>query len=245
MVYKTNFLSKVVYRIDFDQIKLGKIGEYSEKVKKDFPLFEEKKGLEGTVNFDFKTNEVKQASSQIITWIFYNKERTKRIVINPNFLSLEYDKYTDSKELLNDINYISSFITDFGISAINRMGLRYVNEVKVKDKNLLDWKKYFDNDLISPLNFIISKKKKLARVMNQIIIKEDFGNISLNYGIWNSNFPNEVIEKMFVVDIDAYSKFPLSTESLGLTDLVKEYNKKIEELFESIIKDDLRTILNG
>lgn len=241
--YKKNFLTKVIFRIDFEQAKLGQLKLFTEKFKKEFPISEEERGEEGMVNFDFATKAIKQSSSPIISWNLFNKNRTKKIKIHPRFLFIEYLKYKNSTELLKDINLISDLIKIFEIKTINRLGLRYINEIKLENKDFLNWNNYINDHLLGSLKFAIDKKKSIARAMGQIIFKEENSNINFNYGIWNSNYPNEVNEKIFVIDYDGYSKFPLDVENLNLSGIVKEYNKKIEDLFESSIKEDLRKIL--
>ena len=242
--YKKDFLTKVIFRIDFDQVKLSQLEDFSEKIKKDFPINKEGKGEEGMINFDFKTKELKQTSSSVVVWDFYNKDKTKKIKIHPNFLFVEYSKYKDSKELLKDIDIVSSFIKIFKIKTINRMGLRYINEIKLKNKDFLNWNKYIDNKLLGSLDFATSNKKAIARAMGQIVFKENFGDINFRYGLWNANYPNEINEKVFILDFDGYSKFPLDTDETNIIKLVEEYNQKIEDLFESVIKEDLSKILN-
>jgi len=243
--YKRNFLTKVIFRIDFEQAKLGQLKTLSdtEKIKKEFPINEEERGEEGMINFDFVTKAFKQASSPVISWNLFNKNRTKKIKIHPRFLFIEYLKYKDSSELLKDINLISDLIKNFEIKTINRLGLRYINEIKLESKDFLNWNNYINNHLLGSLKFATSKKKNIARAMGQVVLKEENSNINFNYGIWNSNYPNEINEKTFILDFDEYSKFPLDAESLDLSATVKEFNKKIEDLFESSIKDNLRKIL--
>ncbi len=245
MIYKKNFLKKVICRIDFDQIVLNKVQDFHKKINKFFPIVEEEKGEEGMINFDMKTKEVKQITNQIVTWNFYNKSRNKKIKIHPTFLYLEYDSYKDSKELIKDIDSILIFVKEFEIKTINRMGLRYINEIPNNDQDILNWGRYINDDIIGSLKFIKDNSKTISRSMGQIVIKEDFGDINLSFGLWNSNFPNEISEKLFVLDFDAYSKYPLGLGDSDIKEIIKGYNQKIETLFESLIKEELRKIMKG
>lgn len=242
--YKKNYLTKVVFRIDFRQIGLGRLKTFAETLKKDFPILEEGKGEEGRIDFDLKTKEVKQISNFITQWVFYNKSRSKKIHVHPRFLHVEYSKYKNSGELVSDVQYIVEFIKHFEIKTIDRVGLRYINEVNLSGTDFLSWDGYIDTKLTSSLEFAHKGNGKISRSMGQIIFKEDFGQINFNYGLWNPNYPNEISEKKFILDFDARSKFPLDTEGLDLARLVLEYNERIEKLFENAIDTKLRKELS-
>lgn len=244
MVYKNNFLKRVIFRIDFDRAELGKLKDFLGKIEKTFPIVEEKKGEEGIINFNFKTKELQQESSSLITWNIYNKSKTVKIQIQPKFLTIEHLKYQDSSELLSNVSIAADFIKTFGIKTINRLGLRYINEIKLENKDLLEWAPYINKNLLSSIAFSQEIEKTISRTMGMIVFKEDFGNINFNYGLWNSTYPGAISEKVFILDFDAYSKFPLDTEEINLPEMVKEYNKGIEALFEFSIEVGLRKILN-
>lgn len=244
MIYKRNFLKKVIFRIDFDKVELGKLKGFFEMVREQFPIVEEEKGEEGMINFDLKTKELKQVTNALVLWNLHNKTRTVKVQIHPSFLTIEYTSYKDSSELLTNVKIVMDFIDNFEIKTINRLGLRYINEVKIDDKKPLDWDKYFDEKLLGLINFVSENSKTTSRAMGLIVFKEEFGSINFNYGLWNSAYPNEVADNIFILDFDAHSRFPLDTEGIDLNKLVKEYNKKIEELFEKSIKEELRKILN-
>lgn len=244
MVYKNNFLKRVIFRIDFDRAELGKLKDFLGKIEKTFPIVEEKKGEEGIINFNFKTKELQQESGSLITWNIYNKSKTVKIQIQPKFLTIEHLKYQDSSELLSNVSIAADFIKTFGIKTINRLGLRYINEIKLENKDLLEWTPYINKNLLSSIAFSQEIEKTISRTMGMIVFKEDFGNINFNYGLWSSTYPGAISEKVFILDFDAYSKFPLDTEEINLPEMVKEYNKGIEALFEFSIEIGLRKILN-
>lgn len=240
MMYKKNFLEKVVFRIDFDKVELGKLKNFLAKISSDFPILEEKKGAEGVINFNFKTKEVKQESNALVTWNVLNKEKTIKIQIRPVFLTIEYFQYKDKKDLLSNVQIVSDFLKEFGIKTINRLGLRYINTIKDVGGELLDWKPYIEEDLLRSIAFAKKNEQVLARSMGSMVLKKDFGNVSFNYGIWNSSYPNVISEKVFILDFDSFSKFPLDTEGINLGEIVEEYSNEISSLFELAITDKLR-----
>jgi len=243
--YKTNFLKKVVLRLDFEQAQLSQLPKLlkEENFKKYFPIGGEKKGEEGMIDIDFKTKKVNQVSNPITTWEFRNEKDTKKFIIHPRFLVVEYKEYSDSKELLIHTSIVSNFIKNFDIKTINRLGLRYVNEIVLQGKDFLSWDEYIDEKLLGSLKFAISNKKILSRAMSTMVFKEENNNINFSYGIWNSNYPAEIREKIFILDFDASSKYPIDAKEADLSSIVKEYNQNIENIFENTIKEGLRKIL--
>lgn len=243
--YNKNFLTKVGFRIDYNSIELGKLQEFAERIQPNFPIMEAEAGEEGMIDIDLVKKEVKQNITPILSWNFFNNERTKRIKIHPRYFVIEYNIYRNSEELMSDIKQVLIFIDDFDVKVVNRASLQYTNEIRLSGSDFLSWGNYINSDLLGQLKFITDSGQKIARSMGNVIIKEDFGDINLNYGLWNSNFPNEVNEKVFILDFNGYSRFPIDTEGENIEGFVKECNKKIESLFESIIEDGLRTELNS
>ncbi len=209
MIYKKNFLKNVILRVDFDNIDLVGLKNFFQKIVKQFPISEEEQGEEGTINFNFKTKELKQESSAFTSWNLFNKKRTIKIKISPSYLIAEYSNYKDSLELLSSIKTVNNFLDSFKIKTINRLGLRYINEIKLDSKDPLDWGNFINKKLLGLIDFAQSNEKIIARSMGFLVIKEDFGDINFNYGLWNSSYPSPVMDKVFVLDFDAHSKFPL------------------------------------
>jgi uncharacterized protein (TIGR04255 family) len=243
--YKSNFLAKVILRFDFEQAQLGQLQEIQQGVefKRQFPVSKEEKGEEGMIGIDFLTKEVKKVSDQITIWRFSNEKNTKRLKIHPKFLVIEYDEYDNSDELMSDAKIVLGLLSKFSIKTINRLGLRYINEIEIKDDNdFLNWNNYIADCLLGSLEFASKNKKSLARAMSLAVFKENDNNTSFNYGIWNGNYPNEINEKFFILDFDVVSKYAIEVTT-DLLELIKKYNQQIEDLFEASIKESLRKIL--
>lgn len=243
--YKTNPLEKVIFRIDFEPIELARLSRfYAAELKDVYPLKETKKGIEVATKFDFKTGETLQEKQEFTEWHFINSDTTKRLIVTSKSFILEYSKYNDSEELLSDIGTgIVKLMAEFNVQTVIRVGLRYINKLKPEDQNPMDWKKYLNKNLLGNLEF--SKGKfKLARSMGQIVIKNENDDIVFNYGQWNDDFPNEITKKEFILDFDCYSKFPSPATELDVETTTKEFNQKIEDLFESCITTEFKNLLN-
>ncbi len=244
MTYKRNFLKKVVLGIDFDKVELGKLKAFHTKYEKEFPIIEEVSGAEGLINFNFKTKEVKQVAHAISAWNIYDKSRRTKINFSPVSLTIEYSEYVGFKQVIESIPIVEDFVKKFKINTVTKLRLRFINEIKIEEEDPLNWNKYINEKMLGPISFAIENSKSLARLMGLIVIKDEVGDIRLNYGLWNPKFPSEIVDKFFILDYNVYSKFPLDVEGLYLNDVLENYHSKILSLFELSIKDGLRSLMN-
>lgn len=245
--YKRNFLNKVILKCDYDFIDLGKLEEFAKSVKAIFPFQESQEGVNREMEIDF--NKGKVISNNGIKskqWNLLSADRNKYLLITPNFVSLEYinNSYKNKTELVSDFEKtLLPFLNFFKINTVNRIGLRYLNDINLNSiKGDFDWSIFFHKDLLNGIYLNKRLKNDLSRSMSTTEMKQGEANIRFTYGIWNKDYPNENTRKEFILDIDCYSKFPHDTNET-ITETIKEYNKISENIFEKNIKDGLRNIL--
>lgn len=244
--YKKNYLTKVIFRLDFfDNVSISNLSKYINDISEIFPIKEEREGQTGFVEFNFESGEVNKSSQKMTSWVFFNSDKTKKLEINAKYLSLEYSDgaYQDSTDLIDVLEKaVMPFLSHNSIATVNRLGLRYVNEIPDLSEedtgDHLDWSDYIDPDLIANINFAKTKSRRLARIMTQMVIKEELGDVLFNYGIWNNDYPNEIISKRFILDLDCFTK--LGVDTTDIVDFTKSYNKYIEDIFEQSISETLR-----
>lgn len=77
--------------------------------------------------------------------------------------------------------------------------------------------------------------------MHQLLAVQDDVNLVLNYGLFNTEYPNPIARRNFVLDLD----FSISGEirSGDLLARIADLNQRGENLFESIIENGLREIM--
>ncbi|MFZ2189361.1 MAG: TIGR04255 family protein [Candidatus Magasanikiibacteriota bacterium] len=242
--YNKNFIGKVAFRLDFSEnVAIGSLKDLHEEINDVFSIKEEKESVTGFVQLDFKSGEMRNETEKMASWLFSNTEKNKRMEINSRFLYLEYDKYNEKTELFDDIkNVVQKFISKYNIKTFNRIGLRFINEIKLQESEQLDWTKYIDKNLIANLIFVKDQNKKLARAMSALVFKEEKGDINFNFGIWNSEYPNEVNRKEFVLDYDCFSNLGISDDEV--LERTEQFHSYIEKLFEASITEEFRGLLN-
>ena len=169
--FKKNYIQEVLFRVDFriipELIEIGVPDKFVDIIKDDFMVFDEN-------------------ISEPNLWAYFDENYKKRIELTASSIVLSYDgDYYDTHfDILNDIGKIISILESYGVNTVNRMGLRYVNEIK-PDKTIDDW-----NNWINPKlhNFnAIDSNLMLMRSLTQSQYRVGEYILNFTYGQFNSN----------------------------------------------------------
>jgi uncharacterized protein (TIGR04255 family) len=244
--YKSNFLKKVILRVDFERIELASLGKfYNAELKKSFSDPLKKESLEVGIESNFTSGEIKQVKTTYPAWISKSLSGTKKFEVSEKYLFIEYDVYEDSTELLSDTkNIVVNFLATFDVKTINRIGLRYINEITIDSGNPIDWDDYINENLLGSIKFSQNLEKNTSRAFSTLIFKEEDADVSFRYGIWNKQYPSMITQKEFVLDYDCFTVLPINPKEEDIEKLISNFNTYSETLFEASISDKLRKLMN-
>jgi uncharacterized protein (TIGR04255 family) len=240
--YKTNFLSNVIFRIDFApilKINIDELAEFQEAIRKELPEVEIKDLVTLKADLQLETNSFEKETSKLI--IFKSLDSQKRIEVSQSFLAIVFGKYNSFEEFLLLVEKAFDELNRKFSPVIKRVGLRYVNNIIVKQGNPLDWKNLIHESLLSNLSGDLFDVQKLSRMMTQVNYNEDDYNIVFNYGIFNIEFPAKISRREFILDYDCYAENP---NPLEINKLVRNFHTEIQVLFEKSIKHKLKELMN-
>lgn len=236
--YTKNYLNEVICRLDFAS-PAAQIGSSMPKplydvVKKYYPIAEPK----DIIGTELQINPASGAIvNQIVSkqWIFLSRDRKNKCTISPDsivFSIRDYNVFDDLRLALIDV--LSSFFDNFPDIQGKRLGLRYVNEIDIKDHN--DWivDKFFDA-------LSAHKSKNTTRLITQseyAIVEKDLS-VRLHYGYPNPDYPAAMKKECFVIDIDAFSTGIIYKEDLEK--LINDMHFEDQKCFETMITDEMRS----
>ena len=240
--YNTNFLTGIICKIDFPSIEdynLTKLKEFRSLIKERFPIIEESKSS----LFEFSIGEeqkVKAKSPGAISWLFYNKNKNKIGSISNSGLSIEFKKYTNFEEFFEDITFlVESLFSIFPSVFSTRIGIRYVNEIKLEGEDVFNWSEYINQNLIKSIDFFTPNEKEgMTKSISRIELQKDNYYLTFQFGIPNSLYPNQIIRKEFVLDYDCFTHE--SFEKDGILEKIREFHQVIIDIFEKSICNRLR-----
>jgi uncharacterized protein (TIGR04255 family) len=242
--YQRNFLKNVIFRIDFSPIvRLQKelSPDFQDSLRDNFP------SLEAQVATEFHTaiTEGRRIDETLNShlWHFNNSERTQRIIISYKSLVIEFLEYTHFSEFSQIVEKVYSVFSNiYKPIDLQRLGLRYVNNIVMNSGHPLEWAELINPHLTHQIEHFIADKTQLSRAMSQSTLLRGDHTIVFSYGIYNSEFPARISRKEYILDYDC---FTTDFENDDLMVRLYEYNKEILELFENSITDGLREKMGG
>lgn len=245
--YKTNFIKKVILRIDFnnpiESIDEEFFGKFKSSLSKNYDEldFHTKEARELTANFSDADQSFSFKTLGKIGIYSIPEENIKFDISNSYFL-LETNKYIKFDDFYNHFKFgINELKQLVEIEHLKRIGLRFINLIKDDSiQNVIEWNKYINEDFIPNFNSIynINDRFNLRRGMNEYIYSDGDYRLRLYYGLWNNDFPGKITNNEFVLDIDC------SLNMLVSGDEVLEEPKKMRDhtydFFSTIITDNLK-----
>lgn len=234
---KENCLENVILRFDFkDNVTTfdDMIGDVTEKISSEFKY-------ELTERMDLKLNlESSQLSAEnrkIKVHTFKNNSGLT-ITIESGFLSFNTQNYSGYDEFMKTIKRIISLLEISDVE-LKRVGLRYINHIRLTEGNPLEWNGYIVPELTQSINFLNgSEVKYLSRNMGHMFFKKSDYSLAFLYGWSNSEFPNPIAKKEFVLDYDCFTenKFKQS----DALEYIDKFHEEIKKMFVKSIGNELK-----
>jgi uncharacterized protein (TIGR04255 family) len=244
MHYRRNFLSKVVCRLDFGEVPALKgqaKPEFSTRIEQTFPIATGKPTAVVSLMVGPKGSGIQQELSGMIWEHKKKSDGTQVLNLAPTFLSLEYGT--------NDYDHFPPFRAElqlaftelqalYQVAQVTRIGLRYINEIALQQGQALDWHGLLNPNLITSVKAGLPENLDLLRSLHQIHAQRDGMSLMFHYGAFNPDYPNPLVRRHFVLDIDASRSEPtLVGEVMQHIDRLNQY---CETQFEASIENGLR-----
>lgn len=251
MHYRKNFLTNVVLRLDFDAIaalresvSIDVRPAFSARLAETFPVVSGKPTATLAVN----VGPMGAAISQQMTGVVWDHRRvengTQLIQLTPESMSIEYGKDDFDHFPLFRAHVqlaVDSLIAEYHPHHVNRLGLRYINQVTLPEGNPLDWAGILRPDLITAAKAGALQDTQIVRSMHQITVRRGDHTSVFNYGLINPDFPNALARRVFVLDYDCSQVGQIAVGDILAS--VDQANTICETMFENSVDAGLREIM--
>ena len=164
----------------------------------------------------------------------------KEVLLTSNNLSYtcKNGSYQDFKSFLNDVLLIVDTLNCYKPFELKFLGLRYINQIDNPEiNNNID---LYINDFLSNKHLIddfTGDEEVMSQIFTKFSIKKENYLLNLQYGFFNSDFPNPNHHKDFILDYECVAQ-----EIDDIADIekhLKYMNQLIFDKFEYSIKDAL------
>lgn len=239
-----NFLKSVILRLDFPgEINLSQqaVDNFKRVVSDNFSEVQHRERISMQMTIDQAQRTTKERRTKV--YLFLNKATNNSISLEPDAVTFEIKKYNNYDEFRKIVQTaIQNLETENPSIKVSRVGLRYINQIIIEEGPPLEFTDYIKEPLISSINFV-EKQNELSRFISIIELNRSDYLIKFQYGWFNSEYPNPIAKKEFLLDYDCYSKN--ETELSSILNQVDTYHTAIKELFKYSILDDLEKIIEG
>lgn len=242
LTYENNFLSEIILKIEFQNISeenyYSNFKEFKNIMTQEFPILTEYKSKE--FKFTAINNEEPTVTSKpgLNKWIFRDNNK-KLLTLNHDKIILQYNgKFYNSfeKDIAPILELILKGLDIFQVENFNRIGMRYINQIKNTPLNL--------NDILTDEYHFNFNIKNNTRIMNKIEFNEDDFLIIFNFGEFNDNYPSTVIKNNYILDYDCIFNQPITRNNLEnkittMHDKINDYfDKTTSKKFKQGLGDD-------
>jgi len=243
MKYKKDFLDKVIVRIDFDTplpiTANGPAKSIYNVVKKRFPITEEKTimGKELLIG----PNITQEQPIEKKEWNYYGEKREKQLTISLETMFIKYNKYEYYEMLREDfLSVLGALLTAYPKLQIKRLGLRYIDNIKIPNENPLEWDRYL-KPALTGIFAIAETKETISRAFHVLELNNGEDSLRFQFGMFNPDYPAPIKKKAYILDHDIYvSKIIDSSE---IVETLDRFHATISHSFEEVITDDLRKLM--
>lgn len=251
--YKKNYLTGVVFRINFSNILQlsGKNKEAGEKFQKEiFDRFP-------NVHFQFNNNinvqvDIQEGKSESkledgdLTWIFTDEQNIKQVELNSKSLILAYRKgaYEGFKEFLDDVSSILNALRWYMPFNLTFLGLRYINQIHedvIDDNNIQE---YINKSLLNKVIFELEDNEGFSQLFSRLDLSKEDYQLTFQYGFFNPEYPDTAAKKDFILDYDCkLTKIDSVNSQFEVEKELKKMNKIIYDKFKYSTTDKLRELM--
>lgn len=240
----SNFLKQIILRLDLlGEIKLSQqvVDNIRRVVSDSFPEFEPREKVLYEMAFEKAQRTTREKRTK--AFFFHNNRTNSSLSLDPDAITFDIKDYTNYGDFRDFVQRVIQNLGAENSSAkTSRIGLRYINQIIFNEGNPFDWAGLIKDPLTSNLSFI-ERQNELSRLIGIIELNRSDYFIKFQYGWFNSEYPNPIAKKEFLLDYDCYSKD--ETDLSLVLNQVDTYHTAIRELFEYSTLEDLKTIMRG
>lgn len=237
--YKNPSIIEALIEVYFSQAKndFAIWTDFNNRLKKKYPTVEESIIPKAEIQVNQK-GESQQRISPEKLYRFYQKDRTKLVQANRDFVSIhqlkpysDYESFrAEAEKIIKDYIYVTSPKT------VSRIGMRYINQISIPEVNI-ELSRYF--------RFMPQIPEEVTEGINDVLLQIQFVPRNSKHQVMTSLRSGASFQENQVVFLlDIYDILQLNNEinAENILESLDEAHGNIERVFEGFITNEARKL---
>lgn len=170
-------------------------------------------------------------------WRFQGIEDGWSVAVARDFVSLEttaYEKYENFRDRLAEVLDATAAL---GVKRRERLGLRYVDEIRHPEATKPgDWRRFINDKLLGMVGGD-ELGDDVVQALQDIRLREANGTLAIRHGYLGADVADE---PFYLLDLDYYDERPLELDASQVLVQLDEYHHVMHNVWETAITDALR-----
>ena len=174
-------------------------------------------------------------------WRFQGVDDGWSVAIARDFVSLETTAYEQYEEFRERLAEVLDATLALGVSRRERLGLRYVDEIRHPEaKRPADWRRFVNEKLLGMVGGG-ELGDDVIQALQEIRLREEDGTLAIRHGYLGAEVAGG--DPFYLLDLDYYDERPASLEASSVLAQLDAYHRVMHNVWETAITDDLRAHL--
>ena len=232
------------------------VAPFQRAIQSKYPVSVPVQELELLVGINPNESEFRREQRRSPQWQFTDRDDNWKIVLSPDFLSLETRKYEQFDDFLARLRDVLDALLKYIQPTIGtRIGLRYINEIRSDE---MSWSDVIRSELLGPIAIaeflenttqVASTQQLLLRYPEEQGINIQSGFIPGGTSVQPRQGEEVQKKEFFLLDIDVYREFSphgaLFMDVDTICRYVEKYHRTIYRLFRWSVTDQYLSTLGG
>ena len=214
------------------------LAQFQDKIRDLYPVLLIGHG----VGFSIGPEGIQQQQAPTRSFQFADSERQWTVALAANAISLETRNYRDIDEFVDRLMVVVAAANDtYQMSAWNRIGLRYINEIRYPGADTpAAWRSLINPHLLGPLSddTIVPS---VRTAYQELSLEIPDGALTIRHGFFPQGTtvtpapgmspPNETLGPFYLMDLDAFDDKGGRLDDEMFNSLFRSYNKSVYSIF--------------
>jgi uncharacterized protein (TIGR04255 family) len=238
-VYENNPLKLVICQVRFPVVTRFEqpsfITPFEEAVREHFPRVRQEQQVLITVAAGAPTVPAVAPS-----WRFQTTEGSTSALLARDALTVETTSYSRFEDFLPLVRVLLEALRTVDVKFRERLGLRYVNEIRHPDAQTASaWSNFINPAMLGTVGGELLGDDVIHALEN-IRLREEDAVVVINHGFVGKDAVPSDGEALYQLDIDFGDERPVEFDSEATLEQVTSFHGRISNLFEMSISDSMR-----